>query len=250
MKTLNKSLFFSIIVAVGLITKANAGDTSSAPNAFLSVLSTATAAELPAKSADLVSQSTVKQQKDTTIAVVQAAVGLNPAAAPEIVAAIAKEVPDMAATAAATAAGLVPGQAAAIARVAAVAAPSQAGQIVEAVCRTTPQAYQQVAEAVAGAVPGSDKKILTAIAAAIPSLQGPINQVLASNKGASVPSVTSVLPEIKTTQTVNTPITLAAFGNGSIGFGPPFTPSPGSHTDLNPGTGGTVPTGGRNYASP
>jgi hypothetical protein len=163
------------MLALTLVSRA--GDTPKA-NPFLAVLSTTTQAELPAKAADLVAQADAKQQQQTTIDVVKAAVGLNPAAAAVIVGSIAQTTPAMAAIAAGTAAGLVPNQAATIARAAAAAAPQQAGKIVEAICRVLPAAYAEVAEAVADVVPGAGKEILAGVSAAIPALKGPIDKVL------------------------------------------------------------------------
>ena len=103
------------MLALTLVSRA--GDTPKA-NPFLAVLSTTTQAELPAKAADLVAQADARQREQTTVDVVKAAGGLNPAAAAVIVGSIARTTPEMAALAAGTAVGLVPYQAAAIARAA------------------------------------------------------------------------------------------------------------------------------------
>jgi hypothetical protein len=232
---------------------ARAGDTPT-PNPFLAVLSTSTQAELPAKAADLVAQADAKQQRQTTIDVVKAAVGLNPAAAAAIVGSIAQTTPAMAAIAASTAAGLVPNQAATIARAAAAAAPQQAGKIVEAICRVLPAAYAEVAGAVADVVPGAGKEILTAISTGIPALKDTLNKVLASYKG-NVPSVSTVLDQVQSSVQAATAAQLPQPGFGSpllappIG-GPPYVPIPPTHQNLDPGSGGQVPTNGRNYATP
>ena len=229
-----------------------AGDTPTA-NPFLAVLSTTTQAELPAKAADLVAQADAKHQQQTTIDVVKAAVGLNPAAAAVIVGSIAQKTPAMAAIAAGTAASLVPNQAVAIARAAAAAAPQQAGKIVEAICRVLPAAYVEVAEAVAEVVPGAGKEILDGVSAAIPALKGPIDNVLLASKG-SVPSVNAVLDQVKITES---PGSLETAAGGTIAGGtissalvhpkpnPPYVPPPTSPVNYaNPGSGGQVPPGG------
>src|SRR5437870_10093430 len=73
-------------------------------NPFKETLSSVPAAELPAKAADLVLAAKRHSREATTISVVKASVQLNPAAAPAIVGAIARAVPDMAAVAASVAA--------------------------------------------------------------------------------------------------------------------------------------------------
>ena len=216
-----------------------AGDTSApVANPFFGSLSTVSAAELPAKSAELVSKSDAKSRIETTVSVVKAALGLNPAAAAEIVGAIAKSTPEMASVAAATAAALVPNQVKAIARAAAAAAPSYAGKIVEAVCRVVPADFKAVADAVAGVAPGQGKTILAGISAAIPALQEPIAKILSSNKGLNS-SVSDVLALVPSDLPVPAPQ-----------FGPPFVPVPPSPVNLDPGSGGQVPIGGRDYVTP
>ena len=248
------------MLALTLVSRA--GDTPKA-NPFLAVLSTTTRAELPAKAADLVAQADAKQQQQTTIDVVKAAVGLNPAAAAVIVGSIAQKTPAMAATAAGTAAGLVPNQAATIARAAAAAAPQQAGKIVEAICRVLPAAYAEVAEAVADVVPGAGTEILAGVSAAIPALKAPIDNVLLASKG-SVPSVNAALDQVQSTES---PASLGWAGVGTIAGGaigggtispanvnpvikPPAVPFPPHPVILDPGSGGQVPIGGRVYEDP
>jgi hypothetical protein len=245
---------------------ARAGDAPKA-NPFLAVLSTTTQAELPAKAADLVAQADAKQQQQTTIDVVKAAVGLNPAAAAVIVGSIAQKTPTMAAIAAGTAASLVPDQVVAIARAAAVAAPQQAGKIVEAMCRAVPAAYVEIAEAVADVAPGAGKEILAGVSAAIPALNEPIEKVLLGSKD-SVPSVNTVLYQIQSTES---PVSLGLASGGPTSGGtaparttissalvhpvvnPPYvTPptSPVNYGTASGGTSGDVPPGGRTSSAP
>lgn len=234
MKTL-KTLSLVMAVALAAAVKLQAGDTPAA-NPYFGKLSAVSPAELPAKSAQLVSQADLKNRLQTTVDVVKAAVGLNPAAAPAIVGTIAKTTPEMASVAAATAVALVPNQAVAIAHAAAAGAPSQAGKIVEAVCRVVPNAYKEVANSVASVAPGAGKAILAGVSAAIPALQDPIGKVLAGNNG-STPSVSDVLDQ-------------AAGPISAPHFGPPYVAIPPSPTVLDPNNGGEVVTGGRQYNTP
>jgi hypothetical protein len=246
MKTLK---VLSLVMAVALIAtvKLRAGDTPVA-NPFFVTLSTVSPAELPAKSAELVLQADSKNRLETTVNVVKAAVGLNPAAAAAIVGTIAGSTPEMASVAAATAVALLPEQAIAIARAAAAAAPSQAGKIVEAVCRVVPSDYREVANAVAGVAPGEGKAILAGISTAIPALQEPIGKVLAiSNSGnPSVPDVLGQVPSITTPAGLSTPMAITP----AVNFGPPYVPPPVSPVNYSSGSGGQVPTGGRTSSSP
>lgn len=244
MKTLK---MLSLVMAVALVAtvKLRAGDTPPA-NPFFGILSTVSPAELPAKSAELVSQADSKNRLETTANVVKAAVGLNPAAAAAIVGTIAQSTPEMASVAAATAVALVPEQAIAIARAAAAAAPSQAGKIVEAVCRVVPNAYKKVANAVAGVVPGAGKAILAGVSAAIPSLQEPIAKALAASNGGnpSVPDVLGPISPIATPASLSTPLAITP----AVHFGPPYVPPPVSPVNYMSGSGGQELPGGHTYS--
>lgn len=251
-------------MAVGAV----AGDNHTVSPA-LGVLSTVKAAELPGKASELVVKAEAKNLKQTTIDVVKAAVGLNPAAAPAIVGSIAQASPAMAATACATAVALVPDQELLIARAAAAACPAKAGAIVEAICAVWPADYQKVAEAVAEVVPGAAKQILAGVSTAIPGLKNTIDQTLASYQGA-IPSVSTVLTQVSQNQPLAA-VTPVFSGNQSApkpGLLP--APSPSSPTvhgpstgnpivtppstppnTITPGSGGVIPTGaGRGYAAP
>ena len=260
MKLSNCKIYVAAALAAAMALGANAGDEPKASPA-LSVLSTATAAELPAKASDLVAKADAKTLKQTTIDVVKVAVGLNPAAAPAVVGSIAQRTAPMAPTAAATAVALVPNQVLLIAKAAAAAAPTKAGAIVEAICRVLPADYQIVASAVADVVPGSGREILAGVAAALPQLKDAINQALASYQG-SIPSVSTVLAQVAQSESAaaiasaGTP----ASASSSAGttpvvrgptVGPPPTPPAGTPTTVDPGTGGVIPNGeGRGYAAP
>src|SRR2546427_5050844 len=96
-----------------------AASSFAADSAFKEILAHVPAAELPARAAVLIKDTKARDREAVTLDVVKTAVALNPAAAPVIVSAIARAVPDMAATAAGVAAAEQPKQAAAIARAAA-----------------------------------------------------------------------------------------------------------------------------------
>ena len=225
------------------------------PNPYLGTLSATVSAELQAKAADLVSKSDTKNRQQVTVAVVKAAVGLNPAAASAVVGTISQSSPDMASVAAATAVALVPGQAEAIARAAAAAAPKQSGDIVQAICRVLPAACEKVADAVAEVAPGAGKDILAGVVLAIPSLKAPVSLALQQGGGNAV-SVPNILHAALSASLASQPAGVV----GSAGLinpagiiptgGAPYVPPSGSPANLDPGSGGTVPTGGRGYASP
>jgi hypothetical protein len=230
------------------------GRDATTANPYNQTLAAVPAAELPAKAADLVKQAKPRARQGVTINVVKAAVGLNSAAAPAIVAAIARAVPEMASVAAGAAASEQPKQASAIAKAAAAAAPAKASQIVTAVCRAVPNEYQAIAVAVSQAVPGADKQILEAVALALPSLKGPIEKVIASYSGnvVSVADALAVAGRISTvaeTPRADTPAGGASVARGPA-VGPPYIPLTTTPTSVTPGTSGQVPVGGRNYASP
>src|SRR5437588_939369 len=87
-------------------------------NPFRESLSRVSAAELPPKAAELIKNAKSRDRVSTTINVVKAAIGINPAAAPAIVGGIARAVPEVAAVAAGTAAAEQPKQASLIAKAA------------------------------------------------------------------------------------------------------------------------------------
>ena len=223
------------------------------------------AAELPAKAADLVSQAKPRAQQGVTVDVVKSAVALNPAAAPAIVGAIARAVPDMAAVAAGVAAAQQPRQARAIAKAAAAAAPKKAGEIVMSVCRAVPNDYREIAVAVSQAVSGADKEIVNAVGSGVPHLKRSIEKALAGY-GGNVTSVADTLTQaarISQTQPVTSTASLgqtsqprvptvlggASMARGPAG-GPPYVPLSATPTNVTSSGSGEVPSGGRNYAAP
>jgi hypothetical protein len=229
-------------------------------NPFNEVLAAVPAAELPAKAADLVLHSRSRDRQATTMSVVKSAVGMNPAAAPAIVGAIARAVPDMAPVTAAAAAAEQPKQASAIAKAAAAAAPSKAGKIVAAVCRAVPNQYRNVAVAVSQVVPGAGKEIVKAVATALPVLAPGIESTLAGY-GGNVVSVADTLgqaanafpnslPSENPAPTITTPPPAGIPMARGPAVGPPYQPITSTPVNVTPGGSGQVPPGGRNYAAP
>lgn len=224
-------------------------------NPFIKTLSSVRAPELPAKAADLILHAKPAVQQDTTINVVEAAVSINPAAAPAIVGAISAAVPEMAAVAAGAAAAEQPKQAAAIAKAAAAAAPSQAASIVTSVCQAAPKDYLNVATAVSQAAPGTDKEIVKAVATALPALKPSVDKVLAGY-GGSVLSANFTLAQASQVASTATagdqpaPMTVRPLYSRGPAVGPPFIPLTSTPTNVTSGTSGEVPEGGRNYAAP
>jgi hypothetical protein len=255
---------FSILLGVAFLAGGSSfGKDAPKVNAFNEVLAAVPSAELPAKAAGLVSHARARDWHTTTVSVVNSAVGINPVAAPAIVGAIARAVPNMASVAAGAAAELQPKQAAAIAKAAAAAAPSKAGKIVTAVCRAVPNEYRNIAAAVAQVVPGAEREIVRAVAAALPGLKPAIDTSLAGY-GGSVVSVTDTLdratkaslgsiPSVPTAPTVPTLSATAPLQGATTrgpASGPPYHPLTVTPTNVTPSTSGEVPTGGRDYSAP
>jgi hypothetical protein len=272
----------SILLSVAFLAAGNSfGKDVPQANSFNEVLAAVPAAEMPAKAADLILHARSRERQVTTVNVVKSAVGMNPAAAPAIVGAIARAVPDMASVAAGAAAALQPKQAAAIAKAAAAAAPPKAGKIVTAVCRAVPNEYRNIAAAVAQAVPGAGKEIVNGVAAGLPSLKPAIDSTLADCGGnvvsvadtldrattkVSLASLTSdpaapMVPTLSANSPVRVPKSSSAQRSGissaqesPVVSGPtiglPYQPLTGTPTNVTLGTAGDVQPGGRNYAEP
>jgi hypothetical protein len=223
----------TIALSVAFLTPCNSfGKDAPKANPFNETLAAAPTAELPAKAADLVAQAKSRDRQATTISVVKSAVAINPAAAPYIVGAIARAVPDVAPVAAGAAAAEQPKQASAIAKAAAAAAPSKAGKIVVAVCRAVPSDYRNIAVAVFDAVPGSGNEIVKAVAAALPEFKAGIEQALAG-RGRNVASAGALTPRVR-----------------DAAVGPPFFPLTATRTNVTTVFSGEAPSGGRNYSTP
>lgn len=219
-----------------------------APNPFRDILSQSTAAELPTLSADLVKKAKARDWGETVANVIHAALEINPTAAPSIVAAIAKSVPEVASIAASTAAAAQPKQAVAIASAAVAAAPSRAAKILTAVCRAVPSQYGEIALAIAQVMPGCDLEMLNALSEAVPALSGTISAYMTAHPGA--PSVGAVVTQAKavvvpSSDPVSTPaagipgLTPGGFARG-ISTLPPSTPSASTPSGSTPPVTGNV----------
>jgi hypothetical protein len=184
-----------ILACAALALSSFAADVPSV-NELTETLSRGPWAELPVRVVEVVRQAKDQFRKDTTIAAVKAALGLNPAAATAVVGSIARAVPSMAALAAETAAAAQPKQAPEIALAAAAADHPAAADIVTGVCRAAPDQYESVAVAVSVAVPDSGRDILKAVETAEPDLKVSIDQAIAQYKG-HLPSVALVLAEAR-----------------------------------------------------
>lgn len=237
-----KRLAFIALSAFCLAAFGLSAKDSPQPDAFKKALGRVPAAERPAAAAELVKQAMGGELRSRTRSVLNAALELNPAAAPAIIGAIAKSVPEMAAVAAGWAAAEQPKLASAIARAAAAQAPGKAGEIAAAVCRAVPNEYLSVAVAVTEAAPGSTKAVLEGLAAVIPSLKERIQEVLA---GGSVDSIAAALTRPE--KTGSGPSSSIARGPG---IGPPYIPYSGTARTVTPATSGEVQGGGRDYARP
>ena len=150
---------------------------------YFAILSATPGAEMPRRAGELVLQAGAAALAPTTVEVVKAAVGVNPAAVLAVVGCVAETAPAMAATGAGTAAALEPHLAVAIARAAVSVAPGEAGAIVEAVCRVVPADFEAVALAAVREAPGSDRAVLAGVAAGMPELKREISAQLAGYDG-------------------------------------------------------------------
>jgi len=116
-------------------------------------------ADLPAKAAEMVTQSAKKEKQAVAVAVVRAAIAKKAASAVSVVSSVVKAAPFTAPAVAAAAAKLAPDQLEAIATAAALAAPDLADKIVAAITDVYPKAEERVAKAVMLAVPQAQAKI-------------------------------------------------------------------------------------------
>ena len=208
------------------------------------------AAEVPAKAADIVSQTDASSRNAVAADVVKAALKKRSTIAPSLVGAICRKAPETAPTVAATAAELQPKQAKVIAQAAAAAAPAQAGEIVKAVCKVAPRQYREVALAVSKVAPNSAREILAGLSEALPTLRPRIDQAIASSKGQPL-VVASVLDRVAPADAslaVASGVTAPPPVRGPTIAGP-YIPLSTTPTNLPP-TGGDMPAGSRDYSPP
>jgi hypothetical protein len=201
-----------------------------AENPYNKVFANIAALEYPDKAAAEVKQADASKQASVTVLVVRGALGFRPASAPALAAAIAREVPEMAAIAAYTASAEQPRQAVAIAMAASAGAPAQAGKIVSHICTVLPSQYRIIALAVVKVVPNSSREILNAIAESNPSLKARIDESLAGQLGnLDFASFAATLDRAENTNRLS-----------SVGGLPYITPGPQQ----------IIPPAGYNYSRP
>jgi len=143
--------------------------TQSQVQAIKKAVANVPAAEIAAKSAQIVRQSNDTDRKDTALATVREVISKRPATVLAVVAAISKAAPELSAAVAAEAAQICGDQAAEIARVATTSAPGQAEQIAAAVAKASPKAATSVARTVASLVPSQVSKISDAVVSVVPA---------------------------------------------------------------------------------
>lgn len=247
----NITLRPSIGIAVFILVFNNLSLFAVSSSSVKKTLMNSPAAEMPATAARIISQASAADKKATTVAAVEAAIGMNPASASSIVGAIAHESPEMAAIAAARAAVLQPKQAGAIAKAAAAAAPKQAAEIVAAIVKELPAQFSTVAIAASFGAPDSSPDILTALAAALPGLKSFIDQARSDAPAATVEAVVQAADQGFKQYSQTHP---GASYDGPViqltpRVGPPFKPyTPGS--EIGRGQNGEVAPGhGRNYST-
>jgi guanyl-specific ribonuclease Sa len=257
------SLVASVTLIAGLAVPpaAFASDSSDVTKA----LAGSSAQELPAKAANLVTKASATDKEDVAVAVVKAAVGLNPAAAVAVVSAVVRGNPSAAPVAAVTAAKLQHKQIGLVAKAAVAAAPSEAGKIVAALIKEFPKDYSVIAIAGAEGAPLAGREILSSVADNVPALQpaiqGAIAMFAADDSNIPVLAIMSQINLNNQAPATAVPVSLTPTmitvggtpgGSSSLAgptFLPPFTPVT---TVNNFGTGQTVSqsVGGRNYATP
>ena len=136
--------------------------------AAVKALKNVTAAELPAKAAQVVASATRSDRESVAIVVVRTVGAKNPFALVSVVASISKTSPEVASVVAATAAAIAPKQAREIALAAAKAAPSVSDKIAAAVATSVPVSAVSVAESLAKNQPEAAARIFAAVSAAVP----------------------------------------------------------------------------------
>ena len=214
------------------------------PVDYTKILTGTSIMELPAKAASLVAKAGVQQeQKSVTIAVVKAAVQLNPTAAAAVVGAISRAEPEMAPVAAVTAAVLQHKQLGLITKAAAGAVPAQAAKIVAALIKEFPSSYAVIAIAASEGAPKAGKEVLAVVADYVPAVQAGINSAVASFSSSQALPVQAILNQAVSQSGVAVPAEV-------LPLGPPPTPIPPPVATISPSQ--TIPQapGARSNASP
>jgi hypothetical protein len=252
-----KNKIISLISGLSLVSGLAVSPVAFASNSadLTKSLAGSTALELPTKAASLVAQTSAADRQSVTIAVVKAAIGLNPAVAADVVSALVRQNPALAPVVAVTAVTLQHKQIGLITKAATAAAPSEATKIVAALMKEFPTDYGVIAMAAAEGAPAAGREILAVIAQYVPGLQAFIQSATA-NADVPVPAIISQAVASGVVATTDpqptqptTPVT-PSFSPPTITPGG-FVTFPGAPGSFTPGQYGTVGPGTRHaYGSP
>ena len=205
------------------------------------------AAELPAKAATMVKYSKPPERTVMATKVVRAALRINPAAAPPVIGAVVRAVPEVAPLSVQAAVLGQPAQLEDIISAAVLVVPDRAGQIILAVCRVQPGEYRLAAITAARLAPSAAREILNAVGEARPELKPHIDKEMAACTGR-IPSAASCLDRAEAARSR----AVAALNEKNEALDPrglSSDNSPGTSKDKPP-HGNGKPPGGRNYARP
>jgi hypothetical protein len=211
------------------------------------------APELPARAAQIVSQTKPDEQEQKAEAVLRAALSVRPASGPAVVGAISRSVPAVAPLLAVIGVEVQPKMAGPIIKAAATAAPDQAGKIVYRISKEFPKQYRIAALAAAEGAPKAAPEILAALGSALPNLKPAIEAALAGQPSGQV-SVPAVLAAVEPASQPNRRDILAAQAltpQPPPIVGEPFTPGGGTPGEIKRSqTVIVTPGSGRDYSKP
>ncbi|MHB8523228.1 MAG: hypothetical protein ACYDH9_21085 [Limisphaerales bacterium] len=169
MKTQDHKTLFALLAALTTVAVASA---NTLPDASVKSLTKSFAkvpvAELSAKAATTVAQTSAKDREATAVAVVNAVISKHSAVVLPLITSISTTSPEVAAAAAGAAAKLEPKQAILIAVAASKAAPTQAAKIAAAVAKAVPSQAAVIASAVIQTNPAAADSIASAVITAVP----------------------------------------------------------------------------------
>ena len=219
MKNTTIKQYLGVAFAVSLSISPLLANQNAQSDSYKITFAAVSALELPAKAAAIVYQAK-DNQKAVAIAVMTAAIAVNPNSTVAVVAAISKSSPKMASVVATTAAKLQPKQIGQIAKAAAAAAPTEAEQVVIGLAKDQPKQYGLVISAVSQEIPRSAARINEAVYTEVPSLR-PAPAVVGSSPvtivaSAPAPIVSSPAPLVQSAPTVFPPFTLKLPGGDTI----------------------------------
>jgi hypothetical protein len=208
--------------------------------AVAAALKNVPAMELPITASAIIKAAKPSVRAVVVSNVVSIAVGINPAAAPLIVSAVAQAAPETVAVAVEAAVFEQPAQASKIARAAVAIVPARAAEIVLAASRAAPREYKEVAITAARLAPAAARDILKAVSSFKPELKTYIDMEIAGTP-QEIPSVRWCLEQAEASAIAN------RAGPGRVGPLPENLPR---GTTSKPTHGDDNPPGGRNYARP